>query len=74
MPPPKKAAKKSPPHHAKKSPSHPHDDHKHGKDLRRAHEHLSRVEILQRIGKSGEAIQILAKLAQQQLKSEHNKD
>jgi hypothetical protein len=69
MPPPKKAAKKAP----KKGVKHHHG--KHGKDLRRAFEHLGRVEVLQRALKSpSKFVDALATMAQQQLKKGEHKD
>lgn len=68
MPPPKKAAKKA----AKKAPKKhaPHHEHeKHSKDLRRAFEHMGRIDILERIHPSiaSEFTRILASLAQSEL-------
>lgn len=62
--PPKKAAK-------------PHDEkHHEAKDLRRAYEHMGRVEILQRVLQPtpAEEVSILAALAQQELQNGHKKD
>ena len=64
MPPAKKAAKKQvdPQHHELK-------------DLRRAYEHLGRIEILQTAGgQSNTDVSTLAKLAQKELKAGHAKD
>lgn len=71
MPPPKKAAKKA----AKKHAPH-YEAHHHGKDLRRAYEHLGRVEILRRCQPSltGGPLQTLAALAQRELAAGHLKD
>jgi len=65
MPPPKKAAKK-----ATKHPP----GHRQTNDLRRAHEHMSRVEILQRSLKPSEAkvVTTLATLAREQLEAGNN--
>src|SRR5258708_16482578 len=66
--PPKKAAKKSAKHH----------DHKHdsAKDLRRAYEHLGRLEILQRTLQPTQAgdVKSLITLAKQELENGHRKD
>ena len=68
MPPPKKAAKKAAAKHA--DPKH-HET----KDLRRAYEHLGRVEILQRAsGQNDKDVTTLAALAQKELKAGHAKD
>jgi Na+/phosphate symporter len=67
MPPPKKAAKKAP---AKSAPKH--DE---GKDLRRAHEHRGRVEVLRpSLVKNVADIDTLVKLAEQELAGSHPKD
>ncbi len=58
--PPKKAAKKSAKHHD--------DEHHHAKDLRRAYEHLGRVEILrQLLNGSGDDVATLVDLAQREI-------
>ena len=66
--PSKKAAKKSAKHH----------DHKHdsAKDLRRAYEHLGRLEILQRTPQAIQAgdVKSLITLAKQELENGHRKD
>lgn len=70
MPPPKKAAKKVAKKVAKKAAKHADLKHKEAKDLRRAYEHLGRVESLQRTGLAtaqADAATLVA-LAQQQLK------
>jgi hypothetical protein len=62
--PPKKAAK-------------PHDEkHHEAKDLRRAYEHIGRVEILRRVlqPSPAEEVSILVTLAQQELQNGHHKD
>jgi len=66
--PPKKAAKKAVKHHDLK--------HQEAKDLRRAYEHLGRVEILQRALQQThvEHVSTLAALAEQELQSGHIKD
>ena len=66
MPPPKKAAKKV----AKKAAKHADPKHHEARDLRRAYEHLGRIESLQRAVTSGlqEGVATLVALAQQQLK------
>ena len=67
MPPPKKAARKAP---AKSVPKH--DE---GKDLRRAHEHQGRVEVLRpSLSKNARDVDALVKLAEQELSSSHPKD
>lgn len=68
MPPPKKAAKKAATKHSS------HDDR--AKDLRRAYEHLGRVEILHASLRKDDAkiVTALTKLAQQELAAEHMKD
>jgi hypothetical protein len=67
MPPPKKAAKKV----AKKVAKHADPKHHEAKDLRRAYEHLGRIESLQRsvVGGAQTEVATLVALAQQQLKS-----
>ena len=72
MTPVKKAAKKAP----KKSAKHAHHDDHSAKDLRRAYEHLGRVEILHRSLKpdGDEKVKTLTNLAQQQLQAGHAKD
>ena len=69
MPPPKKAAKKA----AKKTAKH-HPGHRQASDLRRAYEHMSRVEILQRSLKPSDAkvVTTLATLAREQLEAGNN--
>jgi len=69
MPPPKKTAKKA----AKKGVKH-HPGHRQMNDLRRAYEHMSRVEILQRSLKPSDAkvITTLATLAREQLEAGNN--
>jgi hypothetical protein len=71
MPPPKKAAKKA----VKKAAKH-HPDHHQASDLRRAYEHMSRVEILQKSLKPSyaKAVTALAALARQQLESGSNQE
>ena len=62
--PPKKAAK-------------PHDEkHHEAKDLRRAYEHMGRVEILRRVLQPtpAEEVSILVTLAQQEIQNGHKKD
>jgi len=60
--PPKKAAKKS--------AKHQDDKHHHAKDLRRAYEHLGRVEILRHVlSGHGDDIAMLVDLAQRQIAS-----
>lgn len=76
MPPPKKAAKKA----AKKSAKHPdqkhHAGHHEANDLRRAYEHLGRVESLERTlpGGFGEAVSLLKGMAQAEINAGHAKD
>src|ERR1035437_582937 len=72
MPPAKKAAKKAPKKAAKHHPDKQHE----ANDLRRAYEHMGRLEVLQKSLKSSaaEAVSALAKLAQRELESGHNKD
>ena len=69
MPPPKKVAKKA----AKKATKHP-PGHRQTNDLRRAYEHMSRVEILQRSLKPSDAkvVTTLATLAREQLEAGDN--
>ena len=68
MPPAKKAAKKI-------SGKHADPKHHESKDLRRAYEHLGRVEILQKTsGRTHEDVSTLAGLAQKELKAGHAKD
>jgi len=69
MPPPKKPAKKA----AKKTAKH-HPGHRQASDLRRAYEHMSRVEILQRSLKPSDAkvVTTLATLAREQLEAGNN--
>ena len=69
MPPPKKAAKNA----AKKAAKHP-PGHRQANDLRRAYEHMSRVEILQRSLKPSDAkvVKTLATLAREQLEAGNN--
>jgi hypothetical protein len=69
MPPPKKGAKKA----AKKAAKH-HPGHRQTSDLRRAYEHMSRVEILQRSLKPSDAkvVTTLATLAREQLEAGNN--
>ena len=65
--PPKKAVKKSARHHD--------DKHHHAKDLRRAYEHLGRVEILRHIlSGQGEDVATLVDLAQRELGNDGSKD
>ncbi len=66
--PPQKAAKKSAKHHDPK--------HDSAKDLRRAHEHLGRVDILQRVlqPKQADDVKSLVTLAEQELENGHRKD
>jgi len=65
--PPKKAAKKSAKHHD--------DQHHHSKDLRRAYEHLGRVEILrQTLSGAGDEIAVLVKLAQEEVANDAPKN
>ncbi len=67
MPAPKNAAKNAPVSHADPK-------HHEGKDLRRAYEHLGRVEILQRSsGQTNTDVSTLAALAQQELRVGHAK-
>jgi hypothetical protein len=72
MPPPKKAAKKA----AKKGAGHPQDEHHQANDLRRAYEHMGRLEVLRKSLKSSmaEAVAELTKLAQREIEGGHNKD
>ena len=72
MPPPKKAGKKAAKKAPKKGPKH--HDHHHGKDLRRAYEHLGRVEILRGSLKAADEIHLLATEAQVRLKAGQTKD
>ena len=68
MPPPKKAAKKVAAKHA---------DPKHHemKDLRRAYEHLGRVELIQKVsGHTEKDVSTLAAVAQKELQAGHAKD
>jgi hypothetical protein len=76
MPPPKKAAKKSAKKAAKKSAGHHQDTHHQANDLRRAYEHMGRLEILQRSLKSSTADTVaeLTRLAQKAIVGGHNKD
>ena len=69
MPPPKKSPKKA----AKKAAKH-HPDHPQTNDLRRAYEHMSRVEILQKSLKPTDAkvVTTLATLARVQLEAGNN--
>jgi hypothetical protein len=73
MPPPKKAAKKVAKKVAKKAAKHADPKHKEAKDLRRAYEHLGRIESLQRAGFATAETDVatLVSLAQQQLKDGH---
>jgi hypothetical protein len=64
--PAKKAAKKSAKYHDPK--------HDKAKDLRRAYEHLGRVEILQRTLHHADDVKALATLAHQELEGGHMKD
>ena len=66
--PPKKAAKKSAKHHDPK--------HDSAKDLRRAYEHLGRVDILQRVlqPKHAHDVKSLVTLAERELENGHRKD
>jgi hypothetical protein len=68
VPPPKKAAKKAAGHH--------HDRHRQANDLRRAYEHMGRLEVLQKSLKSSsaDAVDALTKLAQKEIEGGHNKD
>ena len=70
MPPPKKAAKKAAKKTAKKAAKHADPKHKEAKDLRRAYEHLGRIESLQRVvpGTTQADLAALVSLAQQQFK------
>lgn len=76
MPPTKKAPKKAAKKAAKKRAGHDYDKHHQAKDLRRAYEHLGRVEVLRGNleSSSGDAIAELIKLAQQEIKDGHSKD
>jgi hypothetical protein len=69
MPPPKKFVKKA----AKKAAKH-HPSHRQTSHLRRAYEHMSRVEILQRSLKPSDAkvVTTLATLAREQLEAGNN--
>jgi hypothetical protein len=71
MPPPKKAAKKA----VKKAAKH-HSDHRQVNDLRRAYEHMSRVEILRKSLKLSDAktVTALATVARQLLESGSNQE
>ena len=68
MPPPKKAAKKSAAHH--------HDKPHQTNDLRRAYEHMGRLEVLRKSleASTADAVGVLAKLAQNEIGAGHNKD
>jgi len=67
MPPPKKAAKKA---------AGLHDKHHQANDLRRAYEHMGRVAVLRQTSQSSttDDIDELTTLAQQAIKSGHNKE
>lgn len=71
MPPPKKAPKK-----AAKKAARNHPDHHQASDLRRAYEHMSRVEILLKSlsPSNAKAVTALAVLARQQLESGSNQE
>jgi len=77
MPPPKKAAKKVAKKAAKKiAGHHHHEKHHQTKDLRRAYEHMGRLEVL---GKSlkpsaGDTVAALTKLAQKEILEGNSKD
>lgn len=72
MPPPKKAAKKAP----KKSVGHHHDKHHQANDLRRAFEHMGRLEVLRGSLKTSAAdtVGVLVRLAQKEIEGGHGKD
>lgn len=76
MPPPKKAAKKAGKTAAKKSAGHPHEKHHQAKDLRRAYEHMGRVEALRKSlePSAADVVGALGKLAQKAIEVGHNKD
>ena len=76
MPPPKTVAKKVAKKAAKKAAGHHHDKHHEAKDLRRAYEHMGRLEILRKALESSteDNVAKLAKLAQQMIGSGLNKD
>lgn len=72
----KKAAKKAAKKSAKKAAGHHHDKHHQTKEMRRAYEHMGRLEILRTSLKSSaeEDVAKLAKLAQRMIGSGYNKD
>jgi hypothetical protein len=72
----KKAAKKVAKKAAKKTPGHPHDKHHQADDLRRAYEHMGRLEALRgSLGSSTvESIAALTRLAQRAIDAEQNRD
>ncbi|NYF92242.1 hypothetical protein RBB79_00185 [Tunturiibacter empetritectus] len=76
MLPPKKAAKKAVKKAAKKPAGRHHDKHHQANDLRRAYEHMGRLEILRKSHKSltADAVGELTKLAQKEIEGGHHKD
>ena len=76
MPPLKTVASKAAKKAAKKAAGHHHDKHHEAKDLRRAYEHMGRLEILRKSLDSSteDSVAKLAKLAQKMIASGHNKD
>jgi hypothetical protein len=76
MPPPKKAAKKTAKKAAKKTAGHHHDGHRESNDLRRAFEHMGRLEVLRTslTPFAAEAVAELTRLAQEAILGNHNRD
>ena len=75
MPPPKKAVKKAVKKSAKKAAGHHHDKHHQAKDLRRAYEHMGRLQVLESAltSSAADAVGVLARLAQHAVEGGNHK-
>jgi hypothetical protein len=76
MPPPKKAVKKAAKKAAKKTAMHHTDKHRDAKDLRRAYEHMGRLEVLRRSPQKSvtDAVDVLINLAHKDIDTGEYKD
>jgi hypothetical protein len=76
MPPPKKTAKKAAKKAAKKSAGHRYGEHHQANDMRRAYEHMGRLQVLGKLLKTSarDAVDALSELAHKQIEGGYNKD